>query len=54
MEADERRLLTDRERKLIWLRAKIERPLAEGGDFSDEDIEKVLNDLAQRPMAQGN
>ena len=37
------RLVEEREKKLAWLREKIDRSLAEGGENSDEDVGVFLD-----------
>lgn len=48
------RLLQERESKLDWLRAKIGRSLAEGGETSDADVEQALDAATERLSATGS
>ncbi|KQT53881.1 MULTISPECIES: type II toxin-antitoxin system ParD family antitoxin [unclassified Aureimonas] len=48
------RLLQERESKLDWLRAKIGRSLAAGGETSDADVEQALDAATERLSATGS
>ncbi|MCR5858479.1 type II toxin-antitoxin system ParD family antitoxin [Mesorhizobium sp. J428] len=47
------RLVEEREAKLAALRQMIEASIAEGGDYSDEDIEREINERAEILRRQG-
>lgn len=47
------RLIREREDKLAWLRAKVARSLDGGGDLSDADVDRALQDTTERLRARG-
>ncbi|QJE73689.1 type II toxin-antitoxin system ParD family antitoxin [Aerophototrophica crusticola] len=47
------RLVEEREAKLQALRAEIDAAIAEGGEYSDEDISAMIEETAAELRAQG-